>query len=160
MPVAAFCEVNHDEIFMKAFEEGVNYIRDSNGGFVLLNKDGKEVLRAHNKNPPVHIPTPPSRPSSPKPPRPSPVSPKPTVIPKDLSGQYGIDVPGQVLTDIVLLDVDSKHFIFSGGCNVHSFEYKANEANGRIKFGNRTSTEKACERDEDHLFLDAFEKVE
>ena len=69
-------------------------------------------------------------------------------------------MPGQVLTDIVLLDVDAKHFIFSGGCNVHSFEYKANEANGRIKFGNRTSTEKACERDEDHLFLDAFEKVE
>ena len=74
-----YCIIDNDSFFLDAFSLSRNYIKDSAGGFVLLDNNGDDVLRAHKKNPPVPN------------------------FPKDITGKYSIIIPGTPLIDTITL---------------------------------------------------------
>ena len=110
------CLINNDQFFLDAFAKAVAYVRDSAGGFVLIDTNGDSVLRGNTKNPPIFNPK------------------------DDLSGKYKITVPGELLLNEIILIASKDQFSLSGGCNTHLFSYEASLLTGSISFGPIAST--------------------
>ena len=126
------CLINNDDVFLEAFKNSVAYVKDSAGGFALLDKNDVTTIRANNKFPPIFDPL------------------------DDLTGKYKITVPGQLLLSEIILTATNNQFSLSGGCNTHFFSYEAKIIGQTIGFGVVASTKIFCVLDQDNIFLTAF----